>query len=201
MATTPTTAIGTVLVAIGTVRILDSSGTPRNAFEGDRVFLNEIITTGGDGFVQVRLDNGQLVHATHDSSLTLGDKVIQPGAGAAQAAGAGQDVAAIQAAIAAGADPTQVAEATAAGAPGAGGADSGGAHTFVVLEQANSAGEVTSGYPTQPAAIAYPTVEPEPALLVQGETLPETPPMVSVAASVAEGVELPSGAALCPASK
>lgn len=188
------TGIGTIQVTMGTVRIVDSTGYVRNALEGERVDLHDTIIAGGDAFIQVRLDNGCLIDVTHDSTLVLEASVVGPEPAIAPA----QDVAALQAAIAAGADPSQIAQATAAGAPGAGGAEGGGGHTFVVLEQANTAGEVTAGFPTAPASIVYPTLEPEPLPVVEGETLPEALPVVSVTARVAEGVELPPAGGTTP---
>ncbi|MBI4207158.1 MAG: retention module-containing protein [Betaproteobacteria bacterium] len=174
--TTIGSPVGTVQVAIGTVRILGADGVARSAQEGERVLLNELITTGSDGLVQVRFDNGRLLDLQHDSSATLDSSVVGPEAVAAPiAVGEGQDVAALQAAIAAGADPTKVAEATAAGAPGAGGPEGGGSHEPVILAQANTPGEVTAGFLTQGASITFPTLETEPGLrlpVVEGETLP-----------------------------
>jgi len=191
------TGIGTIQITMGTVRIVDSTGYVRNALEGDRVDLHDTLIAGGDAYVQVRLDNGRLIDVTHDSMLVLEPSVVGPESAAAPAA-TPADVAALQAVIAAGADPSQIAQAAAAGAPGAGGAEGGGGHTFVVLEQANTAGEVTAGFSTAPAAIVYPSIEPASSPVVEGVTLPEAPPVISVTARVAEGVELPPAGGTTP---
>ncbi|TAN54428.1 MAG: retention module-containing protein, partial [Betaproteobacteria bacterium] len=167
---------GTVRVAIGEVKIIGVDGVARVAQAGDRIFLNETLTTGADGIVQVVLLDGRLLDLGYDSSMVLDAALLAPEAGAAAAAPAALDVAAVQAAIAAGADPSKVAEATAAGAPAAGGLESGGGHTFVTLEQADSRGEVTAGYATRPASIGFPPVELETARVIVAEG--NAPPVV-----------------------
>lgn len=145
------------------------------------MLANEMITTGANAVMQVELEGGTMLDLGRDSRIALDAELLSEGGGAPAAA---QDVATLQAAIAAGADPSQVAAATAAGAPGAGGSDSGGGHSFVVLEQANSAGEVTSGFPTQPAGIAFPTQDLETLPEVEEAVQPENiPPVVSAAAA------------------
>jgi hypothetical protein len=170
---------GTITVIVGDVKIIGADGVVRIAQVGDKVFFNETLVTGADGMVHVQLTNGHVVDLGFDSKLALDADVLGPDGGnaAAAAAAPGQDVAALQAAIASGADPTQVAQATAAGgAPGTGGADSGGSHEPVVLDQANTTGPVTSGFETGPASITFPTPEEAPLL--------NQPPLVSVGVQV-----------------
>src|SRR6185503_4874253 len=149
MATTANvgTPIGTIKLIIGDVKIRGADGTERIAVVGEKVFAKEILITAANAVVQIQLENGNLLDLGRNAELTLDEDMLAGGAGgggaapagAATAAAATQDVAAIQAAIAAGVDPTKIAEATAAGgAPGAGGAgDSGGSHEPLVIIQAN----------------------------------------------------------------
>lgn len=84
------------------------------------------------------------------------------------------DIAAIQQALLAGADPTQVTEATAAGPAGAGDATDGGGTSFVTLDRTGGEVDPTAGYRTGtfgstvltnedgPNTLAETVVEPEP---------------------------------------
>jgi len=184
---------GTIAVVVGDVKVIGVDGVARIAQVGDKVFFKETIVTGADGMVHIKLEDGRLIDLGFNGKLALDADVIGPetaAAGAPAGAPAAQDVAALQAAIAAGADPTQIAQATAAGgAPGAGGvggAEGGGSHQPVVLDQANTAGDVTSGFNTQGASIAFPTPEFE--LLAA-----EEPPAVFVSVQVTVDVEVPPG--------
>jgi VCBS repeat-containing protein len=186
---TGSTAAGTVTVVVGNVRIVGADGVARVATVGDKVFVREVIETGANGLIQVQLEGGRFLDLGRDSKLALTPEVLaEAGGGApvtaaapvspADAAAAAKAQAAAEAAkILAGADPTQVTEATAAGgAPAAGGGADGGGGTPVVIDQANSTGEVTSGFPTGPASIGFPEIEPA--------LLPPTEPIISVAVAV-----------------
>jgi T1SS-143 domain-containing protein len=162
--------IGTVTEVVGEAKATAPDGTVRILQVGDKVFADEVIMTGPGGDVKIAVASGSggILECGPDSSLALHEGMLGGGAAAAAqpdtttpaATQAPGDVAAIQQAIAAGADPTQVAQATAAGgAPGAGGAEGGGSHEPVVLNQANTSGDVTSGFNTQGASIQFPTPE------------------------------------------
>src|SRR6185436_904329 len=120
------------------------------------------------------------------------------------------DVDAIQRAIAAGQDPSQVAAATAAGgAPAAGGADEGGAHSPVILEQGNAASVVSSGFATAGDSITFEAPVPQAYLgtVVASNSAPvvvgadnEAAPLPpafdnSIPASIPAAVEVPQAAA------
>jgi large repetitive protein len=144
---------------------------------GDQVFTDDVISTSATGSVQIALAGGQTLECGNDTSIAMSDYVIGSGVDVALQATPGNAsrrnrCSPLQAAIAAGADPSQVAEATAAGgAPGAGGGpDGGGGRSIVVLEQGNSAQVVQAGFSTQGAGIDFPTPEFE--LLPEVETLP-----------------------------
>jgi T1SS-143 domain-containing protein len=179
-------AVGKISVVIGDVKIVGVDGVVRVAKVGDSVFMKEVIETGADGIIQIQLVDGRTLDMGRDSKLALDADTlaIDPAFAAApqpaEPAAAATDVQALQAQIAAGADPTQVAAATAAGgAPGAGGGlDGGGGRSIVVIDQADNSGPVESGFNTEGAGITFPTVEPE--------VLPEveTPPGVGVIVDV-----------------
>jgi hypothetical protein len=155
--------VGTITMVVGSIRIIGIDGVPRVAMVGDKVYSRETLATESDGILRLQLENGKLVDLGRDSKLALTDEIIAeagaPVPGAAPATtpsvGAEQDAAAIQL-IAAGADPAQVAAAIAAG----GVVDGSGGTPVVLIDQSSSTGEVTSGFPTQPAGISFPEIEP-----------------------------------------
>ncbi|MEX3776117.1 retention module-containing protein [Pseudomonas sp. MYb118] len=152
------TLIGIVSKVIGQVFAESGDGTRRALIEGDRLFAGDQLVTGADGAVAVHLQNGQELTLGRGSSLQmnaqlLADKV--PHVDTADAATPTQaqltDVEQLQKAIAAGDDPTQTAEATAAG-PGTpgnpGGGALGGGHSFVMLQEVAGRVDPTIGFPT-----------------------------------------------------
>jgi VCBS repeat-containing protein len=160
------TVIGVVRQVVGEVFAVAGDGTRRPLVEGDRVFAGEQLVTGAEGAVAINLASGGELTLGRDSSSTLstqmlsagGDNAapVEPTADAQQQPPSQQeltDVQQLQAAIEAGVDPTQAAEATAAG-PGAGGAGGaggvGGGHSFVLLSETAGAVDPTIGFPTGP---------------------------------------------------
>src|SRR3990167_8486087 len=129
---TASKALGTVTSVVGEVKATASDGTVRILQVGVKVFSDEVITTSPQGSVNIAMEGAgaRTLECGNDVNLALneimlgGDAIVALPTPAPAAPGA--DVAALQAAIAAGADPTQVAEATAAGAPRAGGPAGGG---------------------------------------------------------------------------
>jgi VCBS repeat-containing protein len=145
--------IGTVTSVVGEAKATAPDGTVRILKVGDPVFSNETLTTSAGGAINIALENGKTLECGGDTDLVLNESILAVGAAPAAP---GTDVAALQAAIAAGADPTKIAEATAAGgAPAAGGVGDGGSHEPVVLEQANAAAVVSAGFLTEGAGIEF----------------------------------------------
>ncbi len=134
---------------VGQVFAVSPEGIRRVLIEGDRLFAGEQVVTGAAGAVTLELADGRTIDLGRETqwSANTPDSSTDLSAATAQAA---PSVAELQQAIAAGADPTQDLEATAAG-PGANdtGGDGGGSHSFVLLSE--TAGEVdpTVGYPTE----------------------------------------------------
>ena len=155
-------SIGTVKSVIGVVTATGSDGVVRTLQVGDKVFMNDMILTSASGAVLVEFNNGGSFDLGRDSSATLDQSVFQP-TPAPSSEGAKEDVASLQAKIAAGVDPTQVTEATAAGPGAGGGGGDGEGSSFVVVDQLAPQGLVNSGFPTGPIgfALQQPTGEPE----------------------------------------
>ncbi|ROO36696.1 RTX toxin [Pseudomonas sp. 7SR1] len=148
--------IGTVSKVIGQVFAQATGGLRRPLVEGDRLYAGEHLVTGAEGAVAVQLANGQELTLGRESDLTLTSQLLArqaPGVETPEAAAPSDaqltDVQKLQQAIAAGADPTQTGEATAAG-PGAGNAPGGlgGGHSFVLLEEVGGAVDPSIGFPT-----------------------------------------------------
>lgn len=141
-------AIGIVRGLIGKVTVTDAKGSVRELRVGDAVELNDNVQASAGGTVHIVFNNGNFATIGSNETLMLSEAVIDPTGAKAQAA-EGQSVADIQAMIAAGMDPTQIAEATAAGADAGLAGDTGqGGHSFVVVNQDAARGEVTPGFAT-----------------------------------------------------
>ncbi|MBM7060796.1 retention module-containing protein [Pseudomonas sp. UL073] len=156
------TSIGVVRQVIGEVHAVASDGTNRLLHPGDRVFAGEQLVTGAAGAIAIDLSNGSELTLGRDSSLALTPQLLAgpqdatlPPTDVAPATPSEQDltdVEKLQAAIEAGVDPTQAAEATAAGPGGGSGGGSGGAgggHSFVLLSEIGGAVDVNIGFPTE----------------------------------------------------
>lgn len=193
-------AVGTIEFVAGEVRATALEGTFRILQAGDRVFAKEVISTSANAVVQVHLENGSVFDLGRDSMVTLDDHTLSARDSTVGLASAQHDGDEIPAALAPGADLTRVAAAAAAGpeAPAAnGGEQSSSEHVLIVVEQANTTGEVTSGSTAQSASVGFPPHEPgrlaaqeEPAFLVQ-EGLPFPVRDASPVASVPMQMQAP----------
>ncbi|WP_341706991.1 retention module-containing protein, partial [Halopseudomonas sp.] len=164
-----------VTQVVGQVFVVTPSGEKRLLVEGDRVMAGEQVTTGEQGSVTLQLSDGREVDLGRDSSFLVADEGGSGGAAQPQ----DLDVDAIQAAIAAGVDPTQLLEATAAGpaAGGAGGAGGqGGGHSFVLLDRLDLRVTPNVGLDTGPLATAALEVPNEEDLFFPDEE----PPVITI---------------------
>ncbi|MCJ1888024.1 retention module-containing protein [Pseudomonas sp. LA21] len=162
------TLMGVVSKVVGEVFAVAADGSRRPLSQGDKVFVGEQLVTGAHGSVVLKIAGGGEVTLGRDSSLPMTAQ-LQSAAhhsqdGQQQQAVTQQpatptkqditDVKALQAAIAAGVDPTKAAEATAAGpsAGTAGGANGqpGGGHSFVLLTEVAGHVGPEIGFPTGP---------------------------------------------------
>ena len=151
------TLIGIVSKVIGQVFAVAGDGARRVLVEGDRLSAGDQLVTGAEGAVAVHLQNGQELTLGRASSLQMTAQLLEhssPHVDTAEGATPSQaqltDVEQLQKAIAAGDDPTQTAEATAAGpgSTGPAGGALGGGHSFVMLEEVGGHVDPTIGFPT-----------------------------------------------------
>ncbi|OQW80223.1 MAG: hypothetical protein BVN35_00120, partial [Proteobacteria bacterium ST_bin11] len=156
--------IGIVKIATGTVTAIAADGSKRILQVGDRVYSTDLLTTAVGSTVLIQFANGSFVDMGGNDSMLLSAAFQEQG----ESVQAGQNPQAtglsaeeIQAALLAGADPTVIAEATAAGAAaGAGGAAGAGneGHVPVIVEYLNPVAPVTNGFDTTGPDVAFPLI-------------------------------------------
>ena len=187
--------IGTVTAVVGEAKATAADGTIRILQVGDQVRSDEVISTSAAGSINVALESGKTLDCGGDVNLTLHESILGVATAASSQTGASDsDVDAIQRAIAAGQDPSQVAAATAAGgAPAAGGADDGGTHEPVILEQGNSASVVSSGFTTEGETMSFLNGPVQAQLMVASVSLPSSAQDDQPAA---HSIEIPSAPSL-----
>lgn len=113
--TNQASAIGYVKLISGNVTAIDSSGVERVLQLGDTVFADDVVVTSSRASVVIELRDGTNLSMGGGSETLLNDEVYDP-AVAQDIADRTSDIDAIQQAILAGADPSQVLDAPAAGA-------------------------------------------------------------------------------------
>lgn len=148
--------IGTVERVVGDVFAVAGDGSRRLVVEGDKVFAGELLQTGPTGAVAVHLAQGGELTLGRDSSMPLTPQILASHATHVDAPDAAPspyvlaEVQQVQQAIAAGADPAQVTEPSAAGNASPGGAPSalGGGHSYVLLTETAGVVNPVVGFPT-----------------------------------------------------
>ncbi|CAE6909980.1 conserved protein of unknown function [Pseudomonas marincola] len=187
------TLIGKVTQVIGEVFAVATDGSRRPLGVGDQVFAGEQLVTGASGAVAVAMTDGQQLTLGRESQLSLNEQMLGQGGDSqapqdapvtAPSADDLTDVEQLLAAIEAGADPTQEAEATAAGPGGAGSGGAGGVgggHSFVLLDTVGGAVEPVLGFDTSNFNTGPEFPNPEPIVipvppLVQEVQTPPAPP-------------------------
>lgn len=113
------TQIGVVKALIGNVTATATDGSTRSLQVGDNVYANELITTNIAAAIEIELNDGSVMDLGRSSQVMLDNAVFDPSATttvASETDDVPDDIAAIQAALLAGEDPTEVGDATAAGA-------------------------------------------------------------------------------------
>ena len=154
-------SIGVVTQVVGKVSAVASDGSTRLLVEGDRVFLGERLVCANDGAVAIRLDQGGDLTMGRASSLLLSPAWLADQLPPEPSAEQLREVEALQRAIAANEDPTEIAEAPAAG-PQAGG-NGGGGHSFVLLSETGGQLEPEIGFETGPLPFASLDITLQPA--------------------------------------
>jgi uncharacterized protein YegL len=164
-----TRSIGVVRQVIGEVSLVGTDGVVRRLVEGERVFVGEQLLCGSDGAVAISLDQGGELTLGRDSSLLLspallaGDDAPEPLAPIASAEQL-REVEQLQRAIAAGEDPSEKAEAPAAGPQAGANGGRGGGHSFVLLQETGGQLEPDIGFDTGPLALVNLDTEQRPVL-------------------------------------
>ncbi|MFY0676822.1 MAG: retention module-containing protein, partial [Neptuniibacter sp.] len=179
--------IGTVSLLIGRAVAVKADGTERVLALGDQVFADEMVRVSPDGAIEiameagdpVKLEGGQTWLASTETYQTSEDLDLSE---------AVADIDSIQAAILAGVDPTQVAEATAAGGETAAGGDGNEGSSTVVLDRTAEEVDPTAGYGTVGFQDTF--EQPEEELLFTPEEPEVEPPVVSVSVQVEVEVEV-----------
>lgn len=169
------TQIGFISAIIGTATATTPDGATRQLQAGDKVYQNELITTGPGGAIEIQFSDGSIMDLGRQSQAMLDTSVLDPAMPATAAAEtADNDVEAIQQALLQGEDPTVAGEATAAG-PGAGVGGSEGGSSFVSRDYLNPEVIPTSGFDTIGVSNAFD--EPENLNLIEvDEGEPLVPP-------------------------
>lgn len=154
-------ATGIVRGLIGSVSVTSREGITRELRISDTVEMNDTVQAASGSTVHIAFDNGNFATVGSNEKLVLDASVIDPMAESDNKTATDQNVADIQAMIAAGADPTEIAEATAAGGDSGtrGDPDHSGSHSFVVVDQAAARGEVTPGFETGTFSSPVPETE------------------------------------------
>ncbi|WP_292363650.1 retention module-containing protein, partial [Methylophaga sp. UBA1464] len=112
------TEAGIISALIGTATATAVDGTVRNLQVGDKVYPNEIITTGLAGAIEIEFPDGSVMDLGRNSQAVLDTETfeldIAESESPAPLADDLDDIEAIQQALLAGEDPTQIADPTAA---------------------------------------------------------------------------------------
>ena len=176
------TEIGIVKIVIGNVVATAADGATRTLLVGDKLFADEVITTGATGAIDIEFTDGSSMSLGRNSSAMLDNEVFDPQLASQTEADVDADVAALQQALLDGTDPTEAGEATAAGAGTEGGEEG---HSSVTVEYLAPEAEVTSGFETTGVENEFPPIlEEEIAVLNE--------PVVSVSVQVQIDVEDPN---------
>ena len=111
-----TTEIGIITILTGTATATADDGSQRILQIGDKVFSNDIISTGlAAGAVEIELADGSVMDLGRGSQVILDSEVFAPQLTTQDLTEVQDDVDALQQALLDGVDPTQVGEATAVG--------------------------------------------------------------------------------------
>ncbi len=168
--------IGIIKAIIGSATATSADGSIRNLQAGDAVFQNDLITTGAASAVEIEFTDGSVMDLGRNSQAMLDLDVFDPTAPiteTTETTDVPDDVAALQEALLAGADVSQLGEATAAGAGAAGGEEGG--HSFVVRDYLGPEVIPDNGFDTTGPSIAFENPEELNLILVEEEVVDDTP--------------------------
>lgn len=151
--------VGVVTALLGSANSTSEIGTQRSLQLGDDVFQNELVSTGLDSAIEIEFNDGSVMDLGRCSQTVLNNEVFDLTASEAAFASADSDVEAIQQALLEGVDPSQIAEATAAGAGSGAGGNEG--HQPIYIDHESKSVIVTSGFDTTGISIAFDDIEEE----------------------------------------
>lgn len=178
------TQIGIVKAIMGEVTATAADGSIRTLQAGDRVFANELISTGAGGAIEIEFADGSLMDLGRNSQAMLDSEIFDPN-DTAVAEGTQDDVpddvAAIQQALLEGEDPTEIGEATAAGAGVEGGNEG---HEAVFVDYLNPAVTPDAGFDTIGVSNSYDLPEEDIIILDEEDPLVEESTPSTTATSV-----------------
>ncbi len=177
------TRIGTVKALSGEVTATATDGSIRTLQVGDVVYANELITTADGSAVEIEFADGSVMDLGRSSQAFLDSEVFDPSSTAVAdftSDSVPDDVAAIQQALLEGEDPTEVGEATAAGAGVEGTGNEG--HEPVFVDYLNPEVTPDAGFDTIGVSNSYDL--PEEDIIILEEEEEPTGPVVSVSVDV-----------------
>lgn len=168
--------LGIVKLVSGSVSATAADGSTRILQTGDKVFDTDILATAAGSAIVIQLADGTTVDMGGNDRMQLGavlqEQEREEAVVAQNPPPVGPSAEDIQAALLAGADPTQIADPTAAGAPAAGAAGGGVAgnegHVPVSVDYLNPVAPVTNGFDTTGPSVAFNNIVPEVLLLNPG---------------------------------
>ena len=140
--------IGVVKAITGVVTATAADGATRTLQAGDRVFANDLIASGPAGAIEIQFTDGSVMDLGRNAQVMMNEDIFDPATATASAIEdetVPADVAAIQQALLEGEDPTETAEATAAGAGVEGGNEG---HEAVFVDYLNPAVTPEAGFDT-----------------------------------------------------
>ena len=145
--------VGTVSQLVGRAVAIKADGSERILTLGDQVFADEMVRVSPDSSIEISMEGGEPVRLDAGQSWLVSNETFNE-AEDFDLTEAVADIESIQEAILAGVDPTEVAEATAAGETAAGGEGNEGSSTVNVLRTGEevdpTAGHETVGFDGTP---------------------------------------------------
>lgn len=168
--------IGIIKAIIGSATATSADGSIRTLQAGDAVFQNDLITTGAASAVEIEFTDGSVMDLGRNSQAMLDLDVFDPTAPVTETTeitDVPDDVAALQEALLAGADVSELGEATAAGAGAAGGEEGG--HSFVLRDYLEPEVIPDNGFDTTGPSVAFENPEELNLILVEEEVVDGTP--------------------------
>ena len=178
--------IGYVLMVNGDAEAKDAQGNSRPLQVGDPVYANDVITTADPGTILVEFTDGSRLDLGRSSTALLDDNVFNPNLDVnSDPSETSASIDAIQQAILAGEDPTEVAEATAAGEGGEETSEAGSVAPVIELSGMQSTPE--SGFETTGLEFNFPEGNEELLFLDPDDSVP--PVLIGIVgpATVVEG--------------